>query len=339
MKEGLHIATLKDIADKANVSITTVSNVVNGKYEKVSPACRARVEALLEKHNYVPNQYARDLSSKDRHIVAIIIQSDHMENALADAYTGEFVGEAAMRLQDNGYDPMIRLTSDFADINRILRKWKTAGVIFTGTYDKHIREVSEDTDIPFIFTDSYSSSRRINNVGIDDYKGGALAAEHLHTLGHRRIAFVAPGLYISEVDEQRRLGFAETLLKKGAVIQDELFIRSTENPAEIAETLINLSEPATAVFVTADRIAVQLIGALKSLKKSIPGDFSIVGFDNISIGQYTDPALTTIAQDIAQKAKLAVDILTRHIRNPSAPMENSLMDVKLIVRDSTRRLI
>ncbi|MDL2206575.1 LacI family transcriptional regulator [Eubacteriales bacterium OttesenSCG-928-N13] len=334
----MRIATLKDIASRAGVSITTVSNVVNGNYNRVSPSNVKRIQALIEECHYVPNQSARSLTNKSTNMIGIIIQSEYMTNSLTDSYVGEFVGSVVLHLQRLGYDSLIRMTNDYVDINRSLRKWNLAGAIFTGTYDRYIRDLAEDTRIPFIFTDSYSSSRRINNVGVDDFRGGVLAAEHLLKMGHRRIAFIAPGLHKSEVDEQRKNGFLSALGRFGLKENGDYLMPTSDSGMEMAEMLMDMSPPVTAAFVTADRAAIRLIDALKELGKRVPDDYSIVGFDNIELGQYATPPLTTVAQAIQRKAKVAVDILVRHIENPYAPPENILIDVSLLERGSVRRL-
>lgn len=333
------MATLKDIAREAGVSITTVSNVVNNNHHKVSPQLTERIKELLQKHHYVPNQSARVLSLKVSQMVAIIIQQDYMQNALTDPYVGELVGSVLLALQEIGFDTMIRITNDYTDINQSLRQWNVAGAIFTGSYDINICRLSEQMDIPLVFIDSYASSRNINNVGIDDYMGGKLAAEYLLGMGHRRIAFIAPGLGKSEVDEQRRRGFSDAVRAAGVEpMKPEWFIRDADDAHSLAEALIRYMPEVTAAFVTADLRAIKLIAGLSELGVNVPEDMSVVGFDDLQHCNFTDPRLTTIRQDIEGKARMAVDIMLRHMQDRKLDFETVLMDVKLVERSSVRRI-
>jgi LacI family transcriptional regulator len=197
--------------------------------------------------------------------------------------------------------------------------------------------MQERTDVPFVFTDSYSSVRRINNVGIDDFAGGRLAAECLADAGHRRLAFLAPGLYESELDNQRMEGFQYALGKRGISLPPENYLLATDGET-LADAFLALPQRPTGVFVTADVKAITLMGALQRRGVRVPEDVSVVGFDDIPIARHITPALTTIHQDIARKAEIAVEILMRHLKEPGAPMENVSLDIALVTRDSVRTL-
>ncbi|MDR1599322.1 MAG: LacI family transcriptional regulator [Oscillospiraceae bacterium] len=329
------MVTLKDIAVKAGVSKATVSNVLNGNLTKVSPCKAKEIQDLIAEYGYVPNQTARSLSNKSSRIISLIVYADCDRNVLADPYISLFAGELLRQLQKRGYFGMIRATNDYADILQNLNAWNVQGVIFFGTLDKDIREIQDRAGIPFVFTDSYSSVRRINNVGIDDYRGGMIAAEHLAERGHRRLALFAPGVETgSDLDKQRIAGFAFALSKYGVALPDSHVMLAEPRRADVmARSLLDLPG-VTGVFVTADIAAIELMQALKRLGVGVPGDMSVVGFDDIPMARLVTPGLTTIRQDITQKARIAVEILERRLDAPSCPNESAILDVALVSRES-----
>lgn len=329
------MVTLKIIAEKAGVSKATVSNVINGNLHKVSDTKAAAIRTLIDEHGYVPNRSARSLSNKSSRIILLIVPHSYRGNALSDPYNAQFTGELLRLLQENDYICVIRTSSDVMDIVKNLNEWNAEGVMFFGTFDKDIRGIQERADIPFVFTDSYSSVRRINNVGIDDFRGGMLAAEHLLAYGHRKTVFFAPGLHSSEVDNQRMQGFVYALSKAGVTLPDANYLLADSyDGGTMADSLLALPERPTAAFVTADIAAITLMDALKRRGLRLPEDMSIIGFDDSPLARYVTPRLTTIRQDVEQKARCAVDIMMRHLKTPSLPMESMILDVSLVPRDS-----
>ena len=113
-------------------------------------------------------------------------------NPLVDSYNSAFFGELAREIQKNGYDLMLHYIKDYSEVNYCLKSWKVAGAVFIGFFDDNIRQIQEDNHIPLVFTDSYSTVRRITNVGIDDFHGGELAAGYLLSKGHTELAFIGP---------------------------------------------------------------------------------------------------------------------------------------------------
>ena len=219
-----------------------------------------------------------------------------------------------------------------------LQSWNAEGAIFLGTFDSDIQQIQADNKIPLIFTDSYSSIRQVINIGIDDYKGGVLAAEHFIENGHRNFAFVG-GFYtnLSQLIQQRLKGFKDTVEKYNLELPPEHILKPAKTN-EIAQAICSFREPITAIFVASDIIAIELIDNLRKSGYNIPKDYSIIGFDNLPISCYVSPSLTTISQDINYKAQNAIDILFNHLNNASLPTQNIILDVALIKRESVSNL-
>ena len=164
--------TLKDVAERAGVSTMTVSRALNGKKKDVSPETAKKIKKIAKEMGYIPNSSAKALAShSSKLIAAILMDRENQPNPLVDSYNSSFFGELAREIQKNGYDLMLHFIKDYSEINYCLKSWKLAGAVFIGFFDDNIRQIQEDNQIPMVFTDSYSTVRRITNIGIDDFHG------------------------------------------------------------------------------------------------------------------------------------------------------------------------
>lgn len=332
--------TLKEIAQAAGVSTATVSNVINGNHNRVSADTVERIQAIIQASGYVPNQAARSLAHRESHVIAVIVQAHEGENIFRNPYTAEYVGALTVELYRNGYYPLIRFTDDFQAVESDLRGWNVAGAIFNGSFSRHLQRIHALPPIPTVFTDCYFRIPGINHVGVDDEAGGQMAGEYLGKMGHRRVAFVANYLEDSEVDQHRLHGFRQGLERCGVTIPDENVFPTPQTAIDDAllAAVLNRENAPTAFFCTSDRVAVQLMQTLHRMRIRIPEQVSVLGFDNLPISEIAYPPLTTLAQDITQKAFLVVDMLVRHIRQKTIPPEHTLLGVWLVERDSVRKM-
>lgn len=317
----------------------TVSNVVNGNLSKVSKENAQRIREIIERRGYVPNASARSLAKNRANIIAIILRGAENENTLENPHNAALVGTIIQKIQKRGYYTMVNMMKCREDITQSLRTWNVDGAVFLGMFDDEIEEMCAASDIPMVFIDSYSSVRQLSNVGIDDYKGGRLAARHLIACGHRSIAFVSPPVLRTGVVQHRFAGFCDELEQHGISFRSEhQFVLESdvrpEDTMELGRRLAQRLEKFSAVFVTSDQIASYLIQGMRSTGIRIPDDMSIIGFDDLMICRQMTPQLTTIAQDLEEKARLSVDILFRRLSAPAAPAESLVLDVTLVERES-----
>ena len=158
---------------------------------------------------YIPNSSAKALAShSSKLIAAILMDREDQLNPLVDSYNSSFFGELAREIQKNGYDLMLHFIKDYSEINYCLKSWKLAGAVFIGFFDDNIRQIQEDNQIPMVFTDSYSTVRRITNIGIDDFHGGELAAKYFLLKNHRNLSFIGPEAISNGVVMHRLQDFA-----------------------------------------------------------------------------------------------------------------------------------
>ena len=334
------MVTLKDIAEKAGVSSMTVSRVMNGNTKDVSAKTTERIKKIADEMGYIPNSSARVLASRSSRLIAALL-SDYGEGGtpLEDSYSSCFLGELTRQIQKEGYDLMLHYVKDYTDINYSLKSWKVAGAVFIGMFDENIRKIQKDNSIPLIFTDSYSTVRSIINVGIDDYQGGELAAGYLLEKGHKNLAFIGPAVLGNGVIMHRLQGFCSFLREKGVSVPPEHIVDfGSDDMAGLLKRLCFSENPVTGIFATSDVCASWIYAAAYRLGIRIPEDLSVIGFDDIGMSRYMIPPLTTIRQDIRRKAKIASELLMKNIQNPDGPMENIVMSVELVERESVGRL-
>ena len=334
------MVTLKDIAEKAGVSSMTVSRVMNGKTGTVSQQTSERIKKIAQEMGYVPNSSARALASRSSRLIAALLQEyDEERNPLEDSYTSCFLGELALQIKKEGYDLMLHYVKDYSEITYSLKSWNVAGAVFIGMFDESIRKLQEDNHIPLIFTDSYSSIRSITNVGIDDYRGGELAAEHFLKNGHRNVAFYGPEVLDNGVVMHRIRGFVSVLREAGISLPQENFINlGVKDLGEVLARLCSGKNPVTGIFTTADNCAYQIYSEAYRKGLRIPEDLSVIGFDDLSMSRLVTPPLTTVRQDIKKKALVTCDLLMKNINAADSPSENIVLNVELSERKSVRRL-
>ena len=191
------MATLKEIAQEAGVSVMTVSRVINKRYGEVSEENIRKIQEIIDRLGYVPNYSARNLSSKSSNIISILIQGT--ETPLSSPYNASMLNYIIQGIQDRGFNTMVHFVSDYSEVTQHLQSWRAQGAIFFGTFDKDMQKIQTSNPMPLVFTDSYSNMRQVINIGIDDYKGGVLAAKHFIEKGHTAFSFVSSYIEDSKV--------------------------------------------------------------------------------------------------------------------------------------------
>lgn len=218
------------------------------------------------------------------------------------------------------------------------RHHRVDGVVLMGAdaRDQEVQKLARST-IPCVAVDLDLVGRRTGFVVSDNANGAALALEHLHGLGHERIATVT-GPTDTRAGMDRLVGYRETLERLGLPYRDE-YVRDGdfyfESGAAATQELLSLPNPPTAVFAASDLMAAGAIRAIEQAGLSVPGDIAVVGFDDIQLAAMMQPALTTIRQDKLGLGTAAADALLRMIELDGAPPPGITLPVELVVRASS----
>jgi LacI family transcriptional regulator len=325
---------LIDIAEKAGVSLTTVSRVLNGD-RNVKASTRTRVQRTMQELNYYPNLHARSLAGGKSKTLGVLVSN------LDNPFFLDIYRRFEHIARERGYDCFISATHYDPDRLRAnIRSMiglRVAGIAaMVSEMEPHVVEELAKTGTPVVFYDVGPAGKRITNIRFDYKKGMRMLVEYLHALGHRRMAFISYPLPL-QATEDRRNAFLETMAAHGAkahVVHAASDGFASASHAAL-EALQSGFEP-TAILCVNDLMAV---GVLKELSKqgiSVPQQMSVTGFDNILLSQYLVPSLTTIDIPREQIAELAFDVLV-----PGRPGARSklgqeiLVETELIVRQST----
>lgn len=332
--------TLKDIAKEAGVSTVTVSNVINGNHKKVSNITIEKVNNLIEKYNYIPNASARTLAKKTSKIIGVIIPNvENNSNFLQSPYNAEVLGVIERIIRQNDYYLMFRCVNDCNEVSSILKMWNVDGAIFLGMFADDIKEILSQNDLPTVFLDTYVSDLSITNVGSDDFKGGYIATRYLLSNNHKNIAFVSPDITTPGVMQERFKGYCKALEEKHMPLNEKLLFSADVSyncGIRLGKVISSRADEFSAIFVTADIIALGIIEGLRLNGFQVPADISVIGFDNIPACNYAYPKLTTINQNISLKAEAAAQLILNKIRDKASSVTSTKIDVEIIERQSVK---
>jgi LacI family transcriptional regulator len=335
--------TILDVAAAAGVSKSTVSNVIRGR-AGISEGTRDRVLDAIALVGYRPNAIARNLVSRRTMTVGIVVGD------LANPFYSELAKLVEPRLSATGYATMICNTDGSPELERArvesLLEHRVAGIVMLQLSGES-RIVSElrahGTSLVVLSCWDEGS----DCVAVDDRRGASLAVQHLLSLGHRRIAYLSSGLVEATADLARFDGYRRALRRGGLAAgsapalrwEHPAYLRSDSDLVAELKRLLAAPEPPTAFFVSNDLVAVDLIEALEQLGARVPGDVSVVGFDDIALAGLARVSLTTVAQPRERLARLGVEILLDRIATGVAePFRQVRLAPRLIVRGSTAQL-
>ncbi len=324
--------TIQEVAEKAGVSPTTVSHVIN-KSRVVADETRQRVEAAMEELHYRPNALARSLRRGQTHTLGLILPDS------ANPFFAEIGHSIEAAAFDQGYSVVLCNTEGDLDKEElyvdVLTKKQVDGIIFVaaGEQSDSLRTLLHH-QLPVVVVDRDLADAEIDAVLTDNRQGGYLATQHLIRLGHRRIGCIAGPSHLTP-SAQRVTGYREALNEAGLPIDDALIMRGDFHPQSgyhAARSLLERPTAPTALFACNDLMALGALRAAAEAGRSVPGQFAIVGFDDIELASFTSPPLTTIAQPKSDLGRLAVGWLIEHIADKTRPARRELLPTRLIVR-------
>jgi DNA-binding LacI/PurR family transcriptional regulator len=333
------VATIKDIAKAAGVSVTTVSRALNG-YSDVNEKTRKRIEEIANGLRYTPNSVARSLVMKKSKTIGLLVSEINREGA-KDNFTFEVlcgINDCAAELE---YDLILFNTNTSKQktksYSQLCRERNVDGVILQGLNkdDPYLVEVVE-SNIPCVLVDIPITGENVGFISTDNVLGSKAAADHLIELGHKHIGMIN-GFDQAHVSGERLLGFKQALSNSGIAIHDEWICDGnfSERIAEqVTKKLLASYPQITALVCASDLMALGAIRAAKDLGREVPDSLSVIGFDDIILAEYSAPPLTTIAQNRYlmgyEAANLLVTILEGKEDRRSVILEN-----ELVVRKTT----
>lgn len=334
--------TIKDIADELGVSTATVSNVIHGKTKKISEKTVAKVQEKLEESGYIPNMAAVLLAQNTSKIVCVILSDDisYEGKMIEDPFVCGMLNYLSKELSGNGYFMMLKEEPDVNQIVRYASMWNMAGLILIGYCAVDYEKLREKMHIPFVVVDAYRNDmKKYSDVGIDNIYGGYLAGKHLLEMGHTKIMYMAN--VDEDCDHDRYLGLTGAYAEKGMQYQSKdykVLSPIKEERQKRFEEIFREIENYTAAFLASDVLAIEFMNFLQDKGMNIPDDFSIVGFDDIPMASCIRPGLTTVSQNLKERARKAVQLLNELIEGTTNGRQE-LLQLELVQRDSVKKLI
>ena len=335
-------ATLKDVAQRAGVTTATVSYALSGK-RPISEATKRRVMEAIEELDYVPDLNARGLSMRDSKLIGVVVpQTEPGERLMfQNSFYSEVLGSIEYYARQQGYHILISATDANESYLTLAKKRNLDGIIVIGMYPDEFYQQMKKTQIPIVLIDSYCNDHYYHNIRIDDAYGSYLATRYMLECGHTRIAFFAGQMKENGVMKKRLLGYQQALEEFHVPYQKEYVFEGQidyTSGIALANRLLDEDLPATGVVAAADILAIGAANGFFERGKRIPDDYSIIGFDDVEIAQYLTPGLTTIRQQISLKGQKAVELLLKHIEDPSLPKQEEILPLQLMVRGSVKNL-
>ena len=325
---------IADIAEELGLSTATVSNVIHGKTRKISDETVKRVQEVLEERHYIPSMAGILLAQNNSRIIGVVV-NDHEKyegKVLEDGFVSASLNALVFALEKAGYFMMVKATQDWSEVERFASMWNMDGMVLLGFCESDYEKLRAKMHIPFVVYDGYfEENRAICNLTIDNMDGGRQVGEYLRRMGHSRALLIADNDIC--VDKERMMGFREGF---GDGRTDFMQVRMSragrlqfylENEKRIRDC--------TAAFVVSDIYAVEFMNFLQENGISVPGEMSVVGFDNSVFCENCFPRLTTVGQDAVSRAEAAVSALKR-LRERSEGARTKMLPVHLVLRDSVR---
>ena len=340
---------LKDIAKILKVSTATISRATNDRYG-ISKRTREKILKKLKKINYQPNFIAKSLSQRKTSTIGVVIPS------IEYSFFPELVRGIEAVASRKNYQIILchsneSLNKENKEIQILLNK-RVDGLIIAPVQGKSGARIYRDLlikeSVPFVLVTRYFKTVPTNYVGCDDRKGGYLAVKHLLELGHTRIAHIVGRHGISPYYD-RLVGYKNALRDYGKHFDKKLIVtvKNMLNPDsgyQAMQKLLNMDNPPTAIFSMNDLIAVGALRASEDHNLKVPGDISLVGFDDVFWASLIKPSLTTISQPKSEIGEKSAELLLEEIKHKELSKTHKnkprkiFLEPKLIVRESTANI-
>lgn len=334
------------VARRANVSVMTVSRVFSGS-GRVAEATRERILRAANELNYRPNRAASMLRTGQVDTLGYMVTST---DALHGVFHSESIVGFESVLSAHGYNAMLTIppkaTKDFMEwAEELLESGRCGGLgmyldVINDAILKRLARINGHIVLMNYRLEDTEKDLGLSTVGFSNRAGVSKAVRHLAALGHRRIGYIGgtPGWHDTL---QREAGFRDGMQEAGLDIHEE-WVRpgdfSKQHACGEMETnniFSSNSESPTAIICASDEIAVGAMSMARRYRKNIPGDLSIIGFDNHPWSPWTIPPLTTVSHTGWDLGIKTADILLERIRKPDSPVRHEVLDTKLIIRETT----
>ena len=324
---------IRDIAEELGLSTATVSNVIHGKTNKVSDETVKRVQALLEQRQYIPSMAGILLAQNASKIIGVFV-NDHEKyegHTLEDAFIASSLNALSTEIEKRGQFMMVKKAKHPEEVLKFASMWNMEGLVMMGFCDQDYMYLRSHMRIPFVVYDGYCDNPQgIVNIAIDNYGGGFQVGNLFREKGHTRAICISDNE--TGVDLERINGFREGF---GGGTTEVMLVpmHKAERRRQYLDQIKKFRH-VSAVFAVSDYYAIDLMQFLMEHGFSVPDHLAVAGFDGTPMSELVFPALTTVRQDNALRAKTAMEKL-RDLQENRETSTSVLLSVTLLERAST----
>ena len=318
------MVTIKDIARESGYSVSTVSRVLNNRND-VSPDARKKIEEVVAKFNFVPNNNAKHLKQNNSKAIGVLVKG------ISNMLFASVVEEIQLMIEKTEYTLVVSYLDEDADEVEqailLCRERKPLGLLFLGGNPEYFHREFSGVDVPCVLVTNRANEMHFENlssVATDDIAAARCAVDQLFVAGHRRIGILGGDFDKSYTSHQRFLGCEQSFSEHGAVLDVEHCYEKARfsfgSACRAMKRLIGKFPDVTAVFAMSDVMAIGAIRALRDLGYRVPEDVSVIGFDGTSLAEYYNPKLATIKQQHQTLANRSIEILFGQIELKKEPI-------------------
>ena len=329
--------TIYDVAREANVSMATVSRVVNGN-QNVKPATRKKVLEVIERLEYRPNAVARGLASKKTTTVGVIIP-DISNNLYAELARG--IEDIATMYRYN----IILANSDQNEgkeltlLDTMLSKQVDGIVMMSDKVTENIQDSMDHAPVPIVLAGSVDELKEVPSVNIDYFEAAYEAVKVLINNGHKRIAFVSGPMNYTIT--QYKLASYKKALEDAGLVVDEALIVSDEGTYDSGiaayEETSQLEDAPTAYFAGSDELAIGIIHGVQDAGKQVPADIEVISFENSKLARMVRPQLSSVVLPLYDIGAVAMRLLTKLMNKEEVEQQNVILPHRIEMRDSVKQ--
>ncbi len=334
--------TIYDVAKKAGVSISTASKALNDRKD-VGEKTKEKVKQIAKELSYEPSHFARALAMKKTGNIGVLTVRYYSTPMLTNPFYSkiiEGIEEGLMDSELNLITNVIRKEQiENLELPKMVKEKNVDGLILLGYMPENFVELIVNKGLPVIVVDNYVNEN-ISMIVTDDEGGAYGAVSYLIKTGHRKIAYISgPSCRISF--KKREEGYKKALNEGGLTLNpDFILYNDLEEPGyEWMKKILSVGEKPDAIFTSNDVTAILCINMLRENGLKVPDDISVIGFDNIEIGEHFIPSLSTVDIDKERIGIKAVNILSEKIKNKTKTVERIIFPVNLIIRNSVKSRI
>jgi len=340
--------TIKDIAKKCGVGVSTVSRALNN-HPDINTETKAMIMEVIHKHNYIPNNSARNLKRSNAKVIAVLMKG------ITNPFFSNMIQIIEKETRKRKYSFILQRVEERENeldvAIELVKEKRLKGIIFLGAVISNTNEQLARLKVPFVI----STSRLVQNgegkevpicssVSVDDFAESYKMVDYLCSLGHKKVAILASHADDDSIGKLRYAGYLKALRDHGITPDEALTCHmkgkqdsySMETGYRLMRQLLDSKVEFTAVYAIADSIAIGACRAIAEAGRKIPEDYSVAGFDGQEIGSYYIPSLTTIRQPIEKMAQMTIELLFQEISKENGHKQ-IVLPGELLKRESTEK--